>query len=99
MKLEQQCSVCRSYSWCGRTCKMAPRTEAAAHTAATIAAMAPKAPEKSAKASRAKKPRVDTPKPNGRPTPVAGDSEKGFDRNVYHKAYMREYMRKKRAKG
>jgi hypothetical protein len=54
--LSEYCGVCRSSNWCGRPCKMAPATEAAAHTAATIAAMAPKGPEKPAKAPRAKKP-------------------------------------------
>jgi hypothetical protein len=88
--LEQQCGMCRSQTWCGRPCKMAPQTEAVAHLAATKAAMAPKKPVQTRKAKKA---RVDTPKPKGRPTPVHGDPERGFDRSVY----QREYMRKRRA--
>ncbi len=90
MKLDQYCGTCRSNNWCGRPCKMAPQTEAVAHLAATMAAMAPKKP---AQTRKAKKARADTPKPKGRPSPVSGDSTKGFDRTVY----QREYMRKRRA--
>ena len=43
------------------------------------------------------RPAVRLEKAKAAPEPVA-PKKAGFDRNAYHKAYMRDYMRRRRAK-
>lgn len=86
MKLDQQCGVCRSYTWCGRMCRNAPTIYEAPGATEKPVQSVPK--PKAAKVAKPKK----------TPTEAVSESPEGFNRAAYQKEYMREYMRKRRGK-
>jgi sulfatase maturation enzyme AslB (radical SAM superfamily) len=97
MELSTKCPTCNSHRWCGRPCRHKPlaaeplpaRTSERQSKQATIRAAA-KEVDENAGFQKAIASLTEEQKPQVR--------EGKYDRNAAHRAYMRDYMRKRRAK-